>query len=161
MFTKNLNWENVKAGEKVTIEIKTEKAMVRDPGKLATLGHVPMDISRYVYFFLEEETGKWRILFSPHNRPSQIPAGRLEIPLMLSFKSPWYFTHQKMKNVLVQLYFWNFETENDDETEVQGKEVTEIIIKEDEDSEVVKPKKKRKPPQINDSYDEDSKEDYS
>ena len=66
-----------------------------------------------------------------------------------------------MKNVLVQLYFWNFETENDDETEVQGKEVTEIIIKEDEDSEVVKPKKKRKPPQINDSYDEDSKEDYS
>ena len=80
---------------------------------------------------------------------------------MLSFKSPWYFTHQKTKNVLVQLYFWNFETENDDETEVQGKEVTEIIIKEDEDSEVVKPKKKRKPPQINDSYDEDSKEDYS
>lgn len=34
MFTKNLNWENVKAGEKVTIEIETEKAMVRDPGKL-------------------------------------------------------------------------------------------------------------------------------
>ena len=66
-----------------------------------------------------------------------------------------------MKNVLVQLYFWNFETENDDETEVQGKEVTEIIIKEDEDSEVVKPKKKRKPPQINDSYDEDSREDWS
>ena len=66
-----------------------------------------------------------------------------------------------MKNVLVQLYFWNFETENNDETEVQGKEVTEIIIKEDEDSEVVKPKKKRKPPQINDSYDEDSREDCS
>ena len=80
---------------------------------------------------------------------------------MLTFKSPWYFTHQKIKSVLVQLYFWNFETENDDETEVQGKEMTEIIIKDDEDSEVVKPKKKRKPPQINDLYDEDSKEDYS
>lgn len=63
MFTKNLNWENVKAGEKVTIEIETEKAMVRDPGKLATLSHIPMDISRYVYFFLEEETGKWRFCF--------------------------------------------------------------------------------------------------
>ena len=37
----------------------------------------------------------------------------------------------------------------------------EIIIEEDEDSEVVKPKKERKPQQIYDLDDEDVEEDYS
>ena len=37
----------------------------------------------------------------------------------------------------------------------------EIIIEEDEDSEVVKPKKKRKPQQIYDLDDEDVEEDYN
>ena len=80
---------------------------------------------------------------------------------MLSFESPRYLTHQKIKNFLAQLYSWDFDAKNDDPTEVQNEEAIEIIIEENEDSEVVKPKKKRKSPQIHDSDDEDDEEDYS
>ena len=86
-----------------------------------------------------------------------IPAGGLEILLMLSFESSRYLTHQKTKNILVPLYSWDFETKNDDPTEVQNEETIEIIIEENEDREVVKPKKKRKSPQIHDSDDEMSR----
>ena len=69
-------WENVKAAEKVTIEIKTNKdsikidpyysvvkAMLGNPLKVATVGHIPQEISRDVYFFLKEEGGKVKGFF--------------------------------------------------------------------------------------------------
>ena len=43
------------------------KPRVRNPGKLATLGHIPREISRHAYFFLKEEGRKVEILFSPPN----------------------------------------------------------------------------------------------
>ena len=106
------------AVEKVTIVIETNKdsikinpcccavkAIVGNPVKLATAGHIPREISRHVYFFLKEEGGKVEgFVYSTKYRPSPIPAGGLEIPLMLSFKSPRYLAHQKMKNFLAQLY---------------------------------------------------------
>ena len=52
------------------------------------------------------------------------------------------------------LFYWHFEAKNDDKTEVQDEEAIELIKEEDEDREVLKPKKKRKPPQIQDSDDE-------
>ena len=63
---KIVNWENVKAGKKVTIEIETNKkyikidpnccavkAMVGNPPKLATVCHIPREISKHVYFSLK------------------------------------------------------------------------------------------------------------
>ena len=70
-------------------------------------------------------------------------------------------THQKIKNFHAQFYSWDFEAKNDDETEVQDKEAIKIVIEEDEDSEVVKPKKKGKLPQIHDSDDRDVEEGYN
>ena len=101
------------AGEKVTIEIETNKdstkidtcfcavkAMVGNPAKLATVGHIPRESSRH---FLKQEGGKLEsFVFSTECRPLPIPAGRLEIPLILSFKSPGYLTHQKIKNFLLK-----------------------------------------------------------
>ena len=80
---------------------------------------------------------------------------------MLNLKSPRYLTREKIKNVLGELYSWDFEAKNDDDMEVQDEEAIAIIIEKDEDSEVVKPKKKRNPPQIYDSDDEDVEVDYS
>ena len=115
--------------------------MVGNPAKFATVGHIPRAISRHVYIFLKEEGRKVEGLdFSTKYRPSSTPAGGLKIPLMLSFKSLRYLTHQKIKNFLAQLYSWDFEAKNESETEVQNEEAIEIIIEEDEDSEVVKPK---------------------
>ena len=97
-------------------------------------------------FLLERR--RWKsegFLFSTKYRLSLIPAGRLEIPLILSFKSLQYLTHQKIKFILTQLYSWDFEAKNDNERENQDEEAIETIIEEDEEIEVVKAKKKGKP----------------
>ena len=65
-------------------------------------------------------------VFFTKYRSSPIPAGGFEITLMLSFKSRRYLTQQKIKNVLAQLYCLNFEAKNDNEIEVQNKEVIKI-----------------------------------
>ena len=63
------------------------KAIVRYPAKLATVGHIPWEISRRVYFSPKEEGGKVEsFVFSIKYRASPILAGGLEIPLTLSFK---------------------------------------------------------------------------
>ena len=100
---KNVNWENVKAGEQVTTEIETNKdsikidrgccavkAMVQNPAKLATIGHITRGILRHVYFFLKEGGKVEDFVFSTKHRPSPIPAGGLELPLLLRFKNPRY-----------------------------------------------------------------------
>ena len=58
-----------------------------------------------------------------------------------------------VSGVLDQLYSWDFEANNDDEPEVQEEEAIETRIEENEDSELAKPKKKEKPPQIHDLDD--------
>ena len=168
---KNVNWGNAKEGDKVTIEIETDKeskkidpyccsikAMIGNPKQIATVGHIPREISRHVYYFLKEEGGKVDgFVFNTKYRPSPIPSGGLEIPLMLSFKSPRYVTHTKMKGFLDNLYNWDYEPEIND-SENEGEEETIEIAINEEDSEVLKPKKKRKPPRIEEeSSDEDQR----
>ena len=112
------------------------------------MGHTPREISRYVFFFLKEENGK--IEGSVHSTQygcSPIPAGGLEIPLMLTFKSARYITHEKMKEFVTSLYSYEFHrknTDTDDEDEIDFI-IEEIKNNEQEDSEVEKPKKKKKP----------------
>jgi len=173
---KNVNWDGVKANDKVAVEIEANrdslkidpyacavKAMVGNPEKLETVGHVPREISRHVYFFLKEEGGKVDgYVLSTQYRPSPIPAGGLEIPLLLNFKSPRYVTHQKMKDFLTKLYSWDFEgskTTEDEDDEEKDEEINfDIENDEEESSEVIKPKKKRKPPIIDDEDEEEGNE---
>ena len=103
---KNKTWDNARVGDKVTISLETDKkskdidpyacaikCMVGTPEMLKTVGHIPREISRHIYFFIKEENGKIDgIVDSLEYRPSPIPAGGLEIPLMLNFKSPHYIT---------------------------------------------------------------------
>lgn len=76
--------------------------MVGSPDMLKTVGHIPREISRHTYFFLKEEGGT--IDGIVQYRPSPIPAGGLEIPLLLTFKSRRYITHTKMKEFVTTLY---------------------------------------------------------
>ena len=63
---KYTTWEDAKIGDKVLIELETDekskeidpyccsiKAMVGLPQQLKTVGHIPREISRHVYFFLK------------------------------------------------------------------------------------------------------------
>lgn len=167
-------WENVKTVEKVTIEIKINKdsikidpyysvvkAMLGNPLKVATVGHIPKEISKDVYFFLKEEGGKVKGFFFTKYRLSLIPAGRLKIPPILSFKSLQCLPHQKIKVILTQLYSWEFEAKKDDVTEDQNEEAIETIIEKDQEIEVVKTKKKRKPQQVHGLVDETVDKGYS
>ena len=58
------------------------KATVDIPPQLKTVGHVPREISRHIFFFLKEENAKVEyFVYSTQYEPSPIPAGGLEIPL--------------------------------------------------------------------------------
>ena len=56
------------------------------------VGHIPREISRYVYFFMKEENGKvFGTLKSLKYKVSPIPSGGLEVPVLLIFscKEKW------------------------------------------------------------------------
>ena len=117
-------------------------------------------IFRHVFSFFKEENGKIDgSVHSTNYRPSPIPAGGLEIPMILNFKSTRYLTHKKRKEFMTSLYSYEYEPQtetspSDDEEEI------DLIIEElsDDNSEVVKPKKKRKLPVI-DETSESEKDD--
>ena len=168
-------WDDPKSGDKVKIEIETQmkskridpyccaiRTMNGSPAKLVTVGHIPREISRHVYFFIKEEGGKvYGSVLSKKYRPSPIPAGGLEIPLTLNFQSNRYITHTKMIEFVTKLYSYEFvantpnvsEEVEEEEKEIhilieEEKEEENIIItspkkKEESDSEAVVKKKKR------------------
>lgn len=164
---KNVIWDNVKPGDKVTVEIESNnvskridpyccavKAMAGNPIQLRTVGHIPREISRHVYFFLKEENGKVDgLVYSTKYRPSPIPAGGLEIPLLLNFNSTRYITHIKMKGFVTSLYSYDYEPEksNDDEDDGNEEQINIVIEDNDEieneetdDCDTVMPKKMRR-----------------
>ena len=47
---KNTTWDQAKVGNKVCVETSVDQ-------QIKTVGHIPREISRHVYFFLKEENG--------------------------------------------------------------------------------------------------------
>lgn len=146
---KNTTWIRAKAGDKVKVSIETDKksrdidpyacaikCMVGSPEMLKTVGHIPREISRHTYFFLKEEGGTIDgIVQSVQYRPSPIPAGGLEIPLLLTFKSRRYITHTKMKEFVTTLYSYEYTgTREQVESESSDDEIN-FFITESTDSE--------------------------
>ena len=88
---KETTWSNAKVNEKVKIEIETNQSSIAiDPYVCAvktkekyfdgwkTVGHVPREISRYIYFFIKKENGKITgNVKSLNYKPSPIPSGDL------------------------------------------------------------------------------------
>ena len=116
-----LQWKSkqTKSRKKVDPYCCAIKAMVDIPPRLKTVGYVPREISRHIFFFLTEENGKVDgFVYSTQFQPSPIPAVGLEIPLKLTFKSPNFITHQKMKDFMINLYSYDYEakaeTDEDD-----------------------------------------------
>ena len=139
---KNTTWENVNIGHQISVQLETnEDSKKIDPyccviktmvsGKLETLGHIQREVSRHTCFYIKEEVGRINgSVFSKHYRPSPNPSGGLEIPLMMTFRSPRYITHQKMKDFMTKLYCYdhkpvteNVESDSDsDEFHIEIKE---------------------------------------
>ena len=99
---KETAWSNAKVNEKVKIEIETNQSSIAiDPYTCAvkakdkyvdgwkTVGDVPREISRYIYFSIKKENGKITgNVKSLNYKPSPIASGEFEIPLQLTFSCP-------------------------------------------------------------------------
>ena len=109
---------------------------------------------------MKEENGRIEAtVHSTKYRPSPIPAEGLEIPLMLTFKSTRFVTHQKMKDFMTSLYSYEYEPQEINSKDEDNDDINFIIEqdKDEEDSKVVlKPKKRKKPPIICETSSESS-----
>ena len=112
-------------------------------GKLETVGHTPRKVSRHTYFYIKEEGGRIDgFVLSTRYPLSPIPSVGLEIPLMMTFRSPRYITHQKMKDFMTKIYCYDHKpvtenVESDSDSDEFHIEIKENVLEEGEDSKVV------------------------
>ena len=99
-----------------------------------TVRHIPREISRYVYFFIKQKGGRvYGKLKSLKYKPSPIPSGGLEVPLLLKFESQDKWVTDTMEefveNLVVndedeeEIAFETLDIENsngNDESEIKG-----------------------------------------
>ena len=116
---KNTTWENVNIGQEISVQLETNedsknidpyccaiKTMVSE--KLEAVGHISREVSSHTYFYIKEERGRIDgSVLSTRYRPSPIPSGGLEILLTMTFRSPRYITHQKMRDFVTKLYCYD------------------------------------------------------
>ena len=95
-------WNNVKEGDSVRVDLETNKLSKNvDPYTCAirvknqffnswkTVGHIPREISRHVYYFFKTKGGFVNgSVISTKYCPSSTLSGRLEILLLLKFSCP-------------------------------------------------------------------------
>ena len=104
----NTIWKNIKMDEIISVQIERNEASkiiypLRWPIKgliseiLETVGHITRNVSRYAFFLIGEngECVDGSVLSTRYHL-LPIPSGKLEIPLMLTFRSLKCNTHQKM-----------------------------------------------------------------
>ena len=153
-ISKNKTWENVNMGQETSVQLETnEDSKKIDPfccaiktmvfGKLKTVGHIPREVSRHTDFYIKEEGGRIDAsVLSTRYRSSAIPSGGLEISLMMTFRSPTYITHQKMKDFMAKLFCYDHKpvpenVESDSDSDEFHIEIKENVVEEGEESEVV------------------------
>ena len=74
-----------------------------------TVGHIPREISRYVYFFIKQKGGRvYGKLKSLKYKPSPIPSGGLEVPLLLKFESQDKWVTDTMEEFVENFYSFDF-----------------------------------------------------
>ena len=146
---KETSWSNAKEGDEVKVELETNKSSNKiDPYACAirakeeyfkgwkTVGHIPREISRHVYFFIKSEGDSVNgTVISTKYRTSPVPAGGLEIPLLLTFSCSKAINFGKMKTFVQTLYDYNFNGTVVEE-ENSGDE-DEIIVINESDSRTV------------------------
>ena len=136
----NTTWQNAFIGERVWVQIENNLTSKQiDPyccavksnsgGSLVTVGHVPREISRFVYFFIRDGGIIEGTLLSTKYRPSPIPAGGLEVPLKLNFSCQKVVTFENMKT-FIALYDYDYDhpNENEDDSDLEDEINIDIVV---------------------------------
>ena len=138
---RNSTRQNAKSGEKVKVEIETNKLSTSiDPYACATkikykffdtwliVGHIPREISRHCYFFPKECGNITLHLICTNYKVSPIPAGSLEVPLLLTFSVKSERIFELMKSFVNDLYKYNYTGEQEKNNEEKSSDDEEIDI---------------------------------
>ena len=111
----------MKINEEVKVELETNTTLSTDPYACAiktknpyfndwkTVGHIPREISRYVYFFIKEKNGN--VSGTPKSlkyKPSPIPSGGLEVPLLLKFSAKDKWVVDTMEEFVLNFYSYEY-----------------------------------------------------
>jgi len=119
---KETSWSNAKINEEVKVELETNTtSLSTDPyactiktknpyfNAWKTVGHIPREISRYVYFFIKEENGNVSgTLKSLKYKPSPIPSSGLEVPLLLKFSAKDKWVVDTMEDFVLNFYTYEY-----------------------------------------------------
>ena len=118
---RNSSLKNAKAGQRVKVEKETSATLkLIDPYACAikiknrffdnwiTVGHIPREISRHSYFMKEEGEISGHLV-STNYKPSPIPAGGLEVPLLLTLYVKNEQIFEKMKEFVTTLYDYEYD----------------------------------------------------
>ena len=138
---RNSTWQNAKSGDKVKVEIETNKSSKSiDPYACAikikhkffdtwlTVGHIPREISRHCYFFLKEGGNITGHLICTNYKVSPIPAGGLEVPLLLTFSVKSERIFELMKSFVNDLCEYDYTGEQAKSNEEESSDDEEIDI---------------------------------
>ena len=116
---------------------KNQIMHVRSVGKVFSfnlwkmIGHIPREISRHVYYFIKKKGGFVNgSVVSTKYRPSPIPSGGPEIPLLLKFSCSEQKTFEIMKKFADSLYDYDYSGVNDEES--SDEEEAAIVIETDQ-----------------------------
>ena len=138
---RNSIWQNAKSAENVKVEIETNKSSKSiNPYSCAikikhmlfdtwlTVGHIPREISRHCYFFLKEGGNITGHLICTNYKVSPIPAGGLEVPLLLTFSVKSERIFELMKSFVNDLYEYDYTGEQAKSNEEESSDDEEIDI---------------------------------
>ena len=138
---RNSTWQNVKSGNKVKVEkekknssklIDTYAGAIKIKHKFfdtwLTVGHIPREISRHCYFFLKEGGNITGHLICTNYKVSLIPAGGLEVPLVLTFSVKRERIFELMKSFVTDLYEYDYTGDHAKNTEEESSDDEEIDI---------------------------------
>ena len=141
---RNSSWKDAKAGQRVKVEKETSaKSKCIDPYACAIkvkncffdtwtiVGHIPTEISRHCYFFIEEGGDISGHLVSTSYKPSPIPAGGLEVPLLLTFSVKNERIYEQMKEFITNLYDYEYtgiKSEENEEEDSDDENVIEVKL---------------------------------
>ena len=97
-------------------------------------GHIPREISRYIYCFIKKEEGSITVkILSVKYRSSSIPSEGLEISLILKVNSSKSITFLNMKQLVNEHYEYEFTGKVKIE-ESEDEEIPTMVIDENKDT---------------------------
>ena len=87
--------------------IKDGRGLLVDVPQLATVGHIPLEVSKHCHYFMCHGGEINGVVEDSRHRLSPIPSGGLEIKLKLTFKGLGDIVY-KMKQLIRESYSWEY-----------------------------------------------------